>query len=201
VDALSGSRAISSLGCRVGCGFVSALLVRRTSPLALMDYSPTRSSCFDFALIAHPFKRAIFGCRSTDGPSSPSPWPLGGSLQPAKSRLIRSCQCTLINASAVKQGPDDASSLVGEATVTIHVRRASNCFAQSDPLIPRAKATRTTAFQQSQPRRRPGQRMLERSVATWQSFSRKVCVDPVTKECVDPVTIAPVPPNALRTGE
>ena len=81
VDALHGSRAILSLNCPVGCGFVSGLFARPHDRWPRW-VSTSRSSHFTFALNAHPLARAISGCRPTDGPYSPSPWPFGSSPVP-----------------------------------------------------------------------------------------------------------------------
>src|SRR6478609_6505842 len=113
VDALHGSRALLSLNCPVGCGFVSGLFARPHGRWPRW-VSASRSSHFTFALNAHPFGTGYL--RVSSDRRSILSFALASRKRPcaanSSSRCLRGSGS--VDAAADKQRPDDARRLVGE---------------------------------------------------------------------------------------
>src|SRR4051794_39895114 len=114
VDALRGSRALLSLNCPVGCGFVSGLFARPHGRWPRW-VSASRSSHFAFALNAHPFGTGYL--RVSSDRRSMLSFALAFRKRPcaanSSSRRLRGSGS--VDAAADKQRPDNARRLIGES--------------------------------------------------------------------------------------
>src|SRR3954453_17458801 len=113
-DAPRGSRALLSLNCPVGCGFVSGLFAQPHGRRPRW-VSASRSSHFAFALNAHPFGTGYL--RVSSDRRSMLSFALAFRKRPcaanSSSRRLRGSGS--VDAAADKQRPDNARRLIGES--------------------------------------------------------------------------------------
>ena len=139
VDALRGSRALLSLNCPVGCGFVSGLFARPHCRWPRW-VSASRSSHFDFALSAHALSTGYL--RVSVRPRVHPLLRLGLSKAARMPLIPPYAVCGAVDRYTpprVSNAQMIRAALLASATVTTRAgRRASSCLAQTVPPVPRA---------------------------------------------------------------